>query len=235
MQEVYVVHTDNWFDYKWLGWWSWTGKILLFLTVHASTHPLAKAFPLGCDEFPAGNTTARERSSMWISRVAHNSCLDRRIDSPACAAFIRYSGNTTINKAGSLMVYLAVANRYAWYASFQTDGDWRIDGEREIARRELLSFLETGPPESKWTKRTPSPENRTLPKSPAVPKLHRDRHRRRQSPIRLNHQTDRNATHVQTIHPDHRRRPGRNGGGHETGGIGLPGGHYELAAAETVA
>ena len=22
MHEVYVVHVDNWFDYKWLGWWS---------------------------------------------------------------------------------------------------------------------------------------------------------------------------------------------------------------------
>src|SRR3954469_13136765 len=22
VQEVYLVHLDNWFDFKWLGWWS---------------------------------------------------------------------------------------------------------------------------------------------------------------------------------------------------------------------
>ncbi len=23
VREVFLVHVDNWFDFKWLGWWSW--------------------------------------------------------------------------------------------------------------------------------------------------------------------------------------------------------------------
>ena len=25
-RELFIVETDNWFDFKWRGFWSWTGK-----------------------------------------------------------------------------------------------------------------------------------------------------------------------------------------------------------------
>ncbi|MBW3596718.1 MAG: hypothetical protein KY475_05520 [Planctomycetes bacterium] len=28
MRVVFLVHIDNWFDYKWLGWWSRKGEEL---------------------------------------------------------------------------------------------------------------------------------------------------------------------------------------------------------------
>jgi len=60
------------------------------------------------------------------------------------AAFIWYSGNTVTNKAGSLMLYLAGADCYAWYASFMKDEQWKVDGVKRITRRELGSFEECG-------------------------------------------------------------------------------------------
>ena len=141
-REVFVVQTDNWFDFKWRGFWSWTGKEL-------------KIPPF---------TPRRIRTQRHYSWDATSSCW--RYDGPgkilhvdqpgrsylarplshvsASAAFVWYSGNTVTNSAGSLMVYLAGADRYSWYASFHLDGDWRIKKEFEIDRRELLSFLERG-------------------------------------------------------------------------------------------
>ena len=60
------------------------------------------------------------------------------------AAFIWYSGNTTTNKVGSLMLYLSDTGGYAWYASFRKDEHWTVADECEITRRELESFAERG-------------------------------------------------------------------------------------------
>jgi hypothetical protein len=61
MREVYLVHVDNWFDHKWLGWWSsWEHKELkkLYLPpfnpnrVRSSAHT---ASPLPLSRTPAGS------------------------------------------------------------------------------------------------------------------------------------------------------------------------------------
>ena len=141
-REVFLVQTDNWFDFKWRGFWSWTGKEL-------------KVPPF---------TPRRVRTQKHFRWDATSSCW--RYDGPgkalhvdqpgrsylacplsrfsASAAFVWYSGNTVTNSAGSLMVYLTGADRYSWYASFHVDGEWKIKSECEIGRRELLSFLEKG-------------------------------------------------------------------------------------------
>ena len=60
------------------------------------------------------------------------------------AAFIWYSGNTTTNKAGSLMLYLSGAEGYSWYASFRKSKEWVVGDESRITRRELSKFEERG-------------------------------------------------------------------------------------------
>lgn len=140
--EAFIVQTDNWFDFKWRGWWSWTGKELKIppftpRRVRAQSHFAWDAASSswrydGPGEVLHVDQPGRSYVSRPLNRV-----------SPS-AAFVWYSGNTATNRAGSLMIYLAGADRYSWYASFQVDGEWKIKRECEIDRRELLSFLEKG-------------------------------------------------------------------------------------------
>jgi hypothetical protein len=147
VRDVYLVHIDNWFDYKWLGFWSsWTEKELTKLYVppyNPNRVRLEKHFVWD------------EVGSRFISAV-HQKPLHRRQPGrqqqfavpleriAKSAAFIWYSGNTVTNTAGSLMLYLSGAEAYAWYASFSKGEPWKLDGERRIAPRELVTFEALG-------------------------------------------------------------------------------------------
>jgi hypothetical protein len=141
-RELYLVQTDNWFDFKWTGFWSWTGTEL-------KTPPFTPRRIRTQKHF-----TWDVASSCWRydgpGKVLHldqpgRSYLARRLSNfSASGAFVWYSGNTVTNRAGSLMVYLAGEDRYSWYASFHFDEEWKIKRECRIHRRELLSFLERG-------------------------------------------------------------------------------------------
>jgi hypothetical protein len=61
-----------------------------------------------------------------------------------CAAFIWYSGNTSTNTTGSLMLYLSGSDAYACYASFEKQDCWRVADECRITRPELVAFEESG-------------------------------------------------------------------------------------------
>jgi hypothetical protein len=142
-REVYLVHIDNWFDFKWLRW-----KIL------------KREESLRIPPFSPNRVQSEkhfvwdEQKSAWISIGLREplyywpdkgSWLAPRIDQLAeRAAFIWYSGNTTTNKVGSLMVYLSGAGGYAWYASFRKGEYWTVADESGITRRELESFAERG-------------------------------------------------------------------------------------------
>jgi len=141
VREVYLVHVDNWFDHKWLGWW---GRRTEELRVPPFSPNRV------CSE---KHYIWDENGSRWTS-VPHTKPLHphqpgRRwlaqpIDrlSPS-AAFIWYSGNTMTNGTGSLMLYRSCAEGYAWYASFAKDEHWRVEDGRQITRGELKRFEES--------------------------------------------------------------------------------------------
>ncbi len=146
MREVYLVHIDNWFDHKWLGWWSrWSHKELKDLRVP----PFNPNRVLSEKHFIWDTDNARwsligQRKLLHprqAGRRWHGQPLDRVSKS---AAFIWYSGNTVTNPAGSMMLYLSGAEGYAWYASFTREKHWKIDDEFRTTRRELASFEERG-------------------------------------------------------------------------------------------
>src|SRR5215510_4576327 len=89
MREVFLVHVDNWFDHKWLGWWSRKEEELRVPTF--TPNRVRSEKPLH----------VRQPGRPWLAQP-----LDRFSKS---AAFIWYSGNTTTNKAGSVMLYLSGA------------------------------------------------------------------------------------------------------------------------------
>jgi hypothetical protein len=145
--EVYLVHIDNWFDYKWLGFWSRGEEKELTVLCVPPFNP---------------NRVRSEQHFVWdapgsrLISAVHDKPLHRRqpgrqkpfampLDRVSkSAAFIWYSGNTVTNTAGCLMLYLSGPGAYAWYASFTKDVHWKFDAERRIARRELVTFEERG-------------------------------------------------------------------------------------------
>jgi hypothetical protein len=145
VREVYLVHVDNWFDFKWLGFCSyWKGKELkeLYLPsfdpnrVRSEKHFLLDANQLR-------STSAGQGKPLHLRQTY--SVLAQPIDRwSKSAAFIWYSGNTVANKAGSLMLYLSGAEGYAWYASFTKEEKWKVYGVNGITRRELASFEDCG-------------------------------------------------------------------------------------------
>jgi hypothetical protein len=142
MREVFLVHVDNWFDHKWLGWWSRKDEVLRVPTFTPNRVCSEKHFHWNAE------------SSAWedvgLRRPLHirqpgRSWLAQPIDRiSTSAALIWYSGNTATNEAGSLMLYVSGAEGYSWYASFRKSAEWAVVDEYRITRRELSAFEERG-------------------------------------------------------------------------------------------
>ena len=148
MREVYLVHVDNWFDHKWLGWWSsWEHKELKQLYVPSfNPNRVRSQKHFMWDAKSARWTLTGQGKALHLSQPGRfSSAYRQRLDQfSKSAAFIWYSGNTLTNLAGSMMLYLSGAEDYAWYALFRKDETWTRADEFRITRRELLSFEERG-------------------------------------------------------------------------------------------
>jgi len=148
VREVCLVHIDNWFDHKWLGWWSsWDHKELKKLYIPPfNPNRVCSQKHFIWDEQNSRWMVTGQGKPLHHRQAGRRSSSARPLDHLSkCAAFIWYSGNTLANRAGSLMVYLSGGPQaYAWYASFRKEQNWTIADEFEITRRELASFEEHG-------------------------------------------------------------------------------------------
>lgn len=142
IREVFLVHVDNWFDHKWLGWWSRKGEELRVPTFTPNRIRSEKHF-IWKEEMSAWENIGVERplhvrqpGRPWLAQP-----IERFSE---LAAFIWYSGSTATNKVGCLMLYLSGAEGYSWYASFKKGEDWTVADECRITRRELSVFEDRG-------------------------------------------------------------------------------------------
>ena len=140
VREAFVVHIDNWFDHKWLRWRVGSGADLRIPPFTPNRVCAQSHFSRGDAEWvhqgPGKPLHVSQPGRTWLAVP-----LSKVSDS---GAFIWYSGRTAVNKAGSLMFYLAGTESYAWYASFKKGDGWAIDDECRITRRELLVFEDRG-------------------------------------------------------------------------------------------
>jgi hypothetical protein len=152
VNEVYLTQIDNWFDWKWLGFWStnwtldensWQASELVIPPFNPNRVRSEKRFVRDGGESPFAVADLKKplhrrqpgrqaTFRMPISRVSK------------FAAFIWYSGNTVVNQRGSVMVYRSDAKGYAWYASLTNHAGWRVNDEKKISRKELLTFEDHG-------------------------------------------------------------------------------------------
>jgi hypothetical protein len=146
ISEVYLVHIDNWFDHKWLLWWSSGGQQELTKLcvppvnpnrVRSQMHFIRDTVSSLWNAMGAGKALHVRQPG----RRSQRKLLDQISES---AAFVWYSGNTLKNRTGSVMFYQSGAGDYAWYASFSKKEIWKIDDGFRITRRELASFEQRG-------------------------------------------------------------------------------------------
>jgi hypothetical protein len=145
VREVYLVYIDNWFDHKWLGWWSnWQHKDLKKLFVPPfNPNRVRSQKHFIWDANSSAWTFTGQGKPLHLRRSGHLSSRQLLEHFSKSAAFIWYSGNTVSNGAGSLMFYLSGAEDYAWYASLTRKERWKIDDGFLITRKELESFEES--------------------------------------------------------------------------------------------
>jgi hypothetical protein len=142
MPEVFLVHVDNWFDHKWFRWWSPNNAELRIPTFTPNRILSEKHFILNAETSAwVAATLPRPLHLYQPGRPTRAQSVRRFSDS---AAFVWYSGNSTFNKGGSLMLYVSGAEGYSWYASFRKGKEWSIADGRQISRRGLLEFEERG-------------------------------------------------------------------------------------------
>ena len=146
VREVYLVQIDNWFDHKWLGWWSrWKNRRVEKLRV-----PLFSPNRVCSEKHFIWDIETSAWKSVGLPRPLHirqpgRPWLALPIDRfSKDAAFIWSSGNTATNNVGSLMFYLSGDEPYCWYAALKKDEHWAVSDEFQVTRRELVSFEERG-------------------------------------------------------------------------------------------
>ncbi len=143
--EVFLIHIDNWFDFKWLGWWSWGQKWLKRLVVppfNPNRVLEQKRFVRDANEIDWKRTHSGR--PLHVRRAGRQSFAQPIDGYSESAAFVWYSGNTATNTRGSLMFYGPGDQGDAWYAAFEKKEGWTIHRETRISRRELLSYEERG-------------------------------------------------------------------------------------------
>src|SRR6266576_3106244 len=135
MREVFLVHVDNWFDHKWLGWWSRKDEELRVPTftpnrVLSEQHFLWKVEASVWESIELQKPLhIRQPGRPWLAQP-----IDRFSES---AAFIWYSGNTRVNRGGSWMLYRGGPGAYWWYASFGEGKGGPVAKECQTTRRDL--------------------------------------------------------------------------------------------------
>jgi hypothetical protein len=145
--EVYLVQVDNWFDHKWLGWWSsWEhGEPRSLCVPPFNPNRVRSQQRFVLDAENNRWTSAGPGRPLHLRQPGRRASRAQRLEQfSKAAAFIWYSGNTASNGAGSLMLYLARTEGYAWYVSFAKEERWKVKDECRITRREILAFEERG-------------------------------------------------------------------------------------------
>ena len=147
MPEVYLVHVDNWFDHKWLGWWStWKqGELKELYVPPFNPNRVRSQKRFLWDGDRSCWMFAEPGRPLHIPQPGRRESRAQRLDQfSKSAAFIWYSGNTVGNGMGSVMLYRSGLDAYAWYASLTKETHWKVANQFRTTRNELASFEERG-------------------------------------------------------------------------------------------
>ena len=160
--ELWVIHVDNWFDYKWLRFPSGPFDIRP-VDLHSMTSYDAARAPfykrkLRFPPFTPKRVLAQwsfERGENGYTEVAtrmlpHSTAKKERVNNPivqgfsGTASYFWYSGNTLSNGKGSVMVYNVVNDAVAaWFATFSREQRWKLSITKGAKREDVAALLDS--------------------------------------------------------------------------------------------
>src|SRR5262249_5889373 len=130
--ELFLIRLDNWFGQRWL---EFSGKALGALGVCKSKltlppfvpHRVVSQHHYALDEVTAEYLFDGQGQAIHGTRPSADN-LQRYVATIAPgAAFVWYSGSSTANGRGAVMMYIPAGNEHwAWYAAFARSVPWRI-------------------------------------------------------------------------------------------------------------
>src|ERR1019366_6371355 len=143
---VFLVRTDHWFDHKWL---AFSGKVLGAVGVRKQRLTIPpfvlnrvltqEAYCYSDEKFEyCPDMRALSLHRLQPSRTNLTRFIDLISKS---GVFIWFSGNTSNETAGSIMVYSVIEDsQNAWYASLRRTNNWRLYKILGLSKAEFLSM-----------------------------------------------------------------------------------------------
>lgn len=147
---VYIIKIDNWFGNKW-AWFG--GKVLGALGIHSFQKLVIPPFsPNRISEqqyfkFDKNSDTYIKKQSdpLHIYQTSSNNfhrVIKKNYDS---AVFAWFSGNSEMNKKGSIMIYWVKDKMaWGWHAYLALKDRWIITKTKWAPRNEILNFEDSG-------------------------------------------------------------------------------------------
>jgi hypothetical protein len=142
-EEVFIIKIDHWFNFKWK---SFSHKIFGALGVWRDELRIPPFIPDRVVEetfFQKIGEVYETKSAnpLHIYQPSENNA--RRKIKRKSALFVWFSGETTKNSQGSLMIYTFSKDfQNAWYVSFIKKSDWQIYKTDNISKTEAKAMIE---------------------------------------------------------------------------------------------
>lgn len=146
-EEVFIVKTDHWFDFKWRGF---SYKTIGALGVWRNPLRVPPFIPDRIVEqtyFQKVGEIYRQAESKPLHTYQQSeNNAQRKIDRQS-ALFIWFSSATVLNSQASLMVYTFSKDfQNSWYVSYVKKSDWQIYKTDNISKASVKSMIENDYP-----------------------------------------------------------------------------------------
>jgi hypothetical protein len=142
-EDIFITKIDHWFDFKWRGF---SHKIFGEMGVWRDPLRIPPFIPDRIIEEIYFQKTGESyvQKDLYQLHIYQNSAenAERKINSKS-AVYIWFSGDTSNNSQGSLMIYkFAQDSQTSWYVSFIKKTDWQIYKTDNISKAEVKAMIE---------------------------------------------------------------------------------------------
>ncbi len=148
-KRLYLIHVDNWFDHKWLGFsgqsagaiGNWKKGDRLTMPPFVPNRVLSQQ---SWDLDPADRSFHASNAADIHVQADSATNLQRRVAQVAPeAAILWYSGNTITNQRGAIMAYLPEDEDYkTWYVGLASGEEWEVANAKGINQKEFQALMD---------------------------------------------------------------------------------------------
>lgn len=144
--EVFIIKVDHWFDHKWL---SFSHKVLGELGIWNKELRIPPFIPDRVIEEShfqkeIDGYKVKSASILHIYQPSEDNTFRKIKLFSDSAIFLWYSGKTSINSQGSVMIYFTSKEfQNNWYVSFLNKNSWQIYKTKNTSKNEVKAMIES--------------------------------------------------------------------------------------------